>query len=299
MLLTKNTIQRVINGGLLLSIILPTAFVQALDFSYGKGTLDFKSSINPFISSDVSLDIDTLSLAERHKTLRNSKYYYHFKLDYFDSDFVNKMTDIARIPVSTPLPIVDTAIDDYIAKYTKMPVPTDYRVHGLDFDIGLGYDLYKDEKSLVGVSVNTGISTPFMKMRNIKNSLKYFLGALNTFDTKVKTYKIGVSAVAQQKINDQFSVSGSATLNYQTGEMDNDLVGSGIDVDGSYFKLDLNLKYKPASFKKLYLTGGYTYNKWDYNGMTVKVPVGQFKVPRNMDMAFESNNVYLGVGYQF
>lgn len=279
--------------------LLMATSTQALDLTYGKGTFDISSSINPFMSNNVSLDIATISLTERHKNIKNTKYYYHFKVDYFDSNTVNKMTDLARVPVSTPVPILNSGIDDYIAKHTKMPVPTDYRVHGLDFDIGLGYDLINNKTTTLGVSVNTGISTPFMKMRNIKNSAKYFLGALNTFDTNVKTYKIGASAFAQRIINDQFLVSGSASLDFQTGKMDNDLVGSGIGVDGSYFKLDLNMKYSPKAYKNLYLTGGYTYNKWDYNSMKVKVPIGTFQVPRNMNIDFESNNLYLGVGYQF
>jgi len=272
---------------------------HALDLSYGKGSFDSKMSINPFISSNVSLDIDTLSLKEQHKNIRGSKYYYHFKLDYFDSDTINKITDIAKTPLTTPFPPTGSSIDDYIAAHTNMPVPTDYRVHGVDFDIGLGYDLINEDKTSAGLSVNAGISTPFMKMRNIKDSIKSFLGVLDTFDTKIKTYKIGVSGHLQHEINSQLSIAGNATLNYQTGEMDNDLVGSGIDVDGSYTRLDINLKYQPEKFKNLYLTGGYTYNKWGYDSMKVKVPLGRFKVPKNMDIDFESNNIYLGVGYNF
>lgn len=279
--------------------LLTASSVQALDLSYGKGTFKMDSAINPFISSNVSLDIDTLSLRENHKNIRDTKLYYHFKLDYFDSDTVNKMTDIASTPITTPLPGFGISINEYIAQQTKLPVPTNYRVHGLDFDIGLGYDLIKDDKTTLGASVNTGISTPYMKMHNIKSTAKLFLGALNTFDTKVKTYKIGASVYAQRKLTNQLSISGSSALNYQTGEMDNDLVGSGIDVDGSYFKFDVNVKYSPKSYKNLYLTGGYTYNKWDYDSMKVQVPVGSFKVPRNMDIDFESNNFYLGLGYKF
>ena len=280
------------------SLCLSTS-LQALDLSYGKGSFDSNMSINPFISSDVSLDIDTISLAEEHKKIRNSRYYYHFKLDYFDSDTLNKITDIAKTPLTTPFPVIAGSIDDYIAAHTKMPVPTDYRVHGVDFDIGLGYDLINNDKTSLGVSVNTGISTPFMKMRNIKDSLKSFLGVLNTFDTKIRTYKIGVSGHLQHKINNQLSIAGNASLDLQTGEMDNDLVGSGIDVDGSYMRLNLNLKYLPKNMKNIYLTGGYTYNKWDYDSMNIKVPLGRFKVPKNMDVDFESSNLYLGIGYNF
>lgn len=279
--------------------LLSAGSVHALDLSYGKGKFGFNTSIHPLVSSDISLDTNTWSLSEKHKNIKGSRFYYDFHVDYFDSDTVNKVTDFASLPLTTPLPVFGSSIDSLADQYTQLPIPADYRVHGVNLDMGLGYDLISNSKAILGIGVNTGLSTPFMKVRNMKNTANLVLDVLDTFDTKIKTYKAGVSVHGEYSFNDQFSVTGKSSLNYQTGKLDNDIVGSGISIDGSYHSLDLSLKYQPSSIKNAYVTAGYSYNKWNVDSASVSTPVGGATLPRIMDIDMDTSNLYLGAGYDF
>ena len=280
--------------------LLCNAPLYALDISYGKGQFDMKAGISPLFASDISLDINTWRIQEQHKNLSsNRKLYYHFKFDYFNSDTVNRITDFASSPATTALPFLGSSINDLTDQFTQLPVPADYRVSGINFDIGLGYDLIKEPHRTIGVAVNTGLSTPFMRIRNLRNTANLLLDVLDTFDTKVKTYKLGGSLYADYSFNERLKLSASGSVNYQTGEMDNEIVGSGIRIDGRYSTFDISLKYSPESLKNAYLALGYNRNQWNYDSSTVNTPVANVQVPRVMDIDFDSDNVYVGVGYTF
>ena len=276
-----------------------TSPVLALDFSYGKGDFSMSTAINPLLSGKATLAINTWSLSEKHKAINNSRLYYHFKLDYFNSDSVNQFTDFASTPLNSPIPLLGSSIDDLADQFTQLPIPADYRISGVNFDIGLGYDLIKTPNRTVGVALNTGISTPFMKIRNMRNTANLVIDLLDTFDTRVKTYKLGGSLYGEYKINNAMTISGNGSINYQTGQMDNDIVGSGINIDGSYTTFDLSLKYQLERFKNTYLTAGYNFSKWNYDSARVTTPVGAVNIPRVMDIGFDASNLYLGLGYSF
>ena len=272
---------------------------SALELSLGKGDFSMMADINPLFSSDVKISTNIWSLAERHKNIRDSKLYYQFQFDYYSSNTVDKITEFASQPASTPIPIIGSSIDDGIDKFTQIPVPADYQVRGIDFNIGLGYDLIEAPKTTLGIAFNTGLSTPFMKIRNVESTANLVIDLLDTFDTKVKTYKLGGSVYGEYKVSKQLSLIGNASLNYQTGSMENDLLGSSIEVDGTYQTLNLGIRYQPSFLKDFYLTGGYNYKMWDYGSTTVNTPTGGTKVARGMDMDFSLSSLYFGAGYKF
>lgn len=280
-------------------LLLATTPTYALDLSYGNGEFGMSSAINPLFKADVTLDINTWSLAEQHKNLGTTNLYYHFNLDYFDSDTVNTFTDFASAPLGIPLPVTGSGIDALASQFTTLPVPADYRMHGVDINVGLGYDLIKQEDKTLGLSVTTGLSTPFMKIRNMRNTANLIIDVLDTFDTHIKTYKFGGGLYADVGLSDTLKLSANGSINYQTGKMDNDIVGSGIDISGTYTHLGLSLKYMPKQLKHFYIVAGYDYNKWNYDSATVSTPVSTVQIPRVMDIDFDSTNTYLGAGYEF
>lgn len=278
---------------------------QALELRYGSGDFNMGAAAKPLVDMDVTLDVDTWTLAEPHKNINDSRYYYQFRADYFDSDTVNRATDLASLPLTTSLPVIGSSVTDLIANNTEIPVPADYRIHGLNVDAGIGYDVIKNDKGHLGVGVNTGVSTPFMKVRNMLPAANLALEVMDTFDTKVTTYKAGVSVQGSYQATPWLEVSGNASLNHQTGEMDNGLVGSGVDIDGSYRTLEVAAKIRPApllkqsALKNAFITIGHTRSDWDYDEADITTPVGNFQVPGMFDADFAHSSTYVGVGYDF
>jgi len=272
---------------------------SAVEVSLGRGDFSMMADINPLFSSDVKISTNIWSLTERHKSIRDSKLFYQFQFDYFSSNKVDKITEFASQPVSTSIPIIGSSIDDGVDQFTQIPVPADYQVRGIDFNIGLGYDVIETPKTALGIAFNTGLSTPFMKIRNVESTANLVIDLLDTFDTKVKTYKLGGSVYGEYKINKQLRLIGNASLNYQMGSMENDLLGSSIEVDGTYQTLNLSMRYQPSFLKDFYLTGGYNYKIWDYGSTTVSTPIGGTKVARGIDMDFSLPSLYFGAGYKF
>ena len=278
---------------------------HALELRYGSGDFNIGMDV-PLISMDTKLSVDTLTLAEPHKNLGDSRLYYQFRADYFDSDTVNKLTDFASLPLRTKLPVINSSVTDLVADNTPLPVPADYRLHGLNVDAGIGYDVIKTPKGHVGVGVNTGVSTPFMEVRNFKlATANVVMDALDTFDTDITTYKAGVALQGSYQLSPALEVSSSASLNHQTGEMDNGIIGAGIDMDGSYRTLEVSAKIKPAvllhqpKLKNAFITIGHSQSRWDYDTTEITTPVGAFNVPGVMDADFEHSSTFIGAGYDF
>lgn len=278
---------------------------HALELRYGSGDFDMGMAA-PLVSMDTTLSVDTLTLAEPHKNLGDSRLYYQFRADYFDSDTVNKMTDFSSLPLRTKLPGVNSSLTDLVADNTPLPVPADYRIHGLNVDVGMGYDVVKTPKGHIGVGVNTGVSTPFMEVRNFKLATANFvMDALDTFDTDITTYKAGVGVQGSYQATPWLEVAGGASLNHQTGEMDNGILGSGIDMEGTYRTVEVSAKIRPAALlhqptlKNAFISIGHTQSRWDYDSAEVTTPVGVFNVPGVMDADFEHSSTFIGAGYDF
>ncbi len=278
---------------------LPLNKLNALELNFGVGEFNIKQSINPLFSNNISLDLNTLSLSETHQKIGRSKYYYNFNFEYFDSDTLNKITDFSSKPLTTPIPFAGGSISDRVADYTQLPVPADYRMRGINLDFGFGYELHRDKNKQFGMGINTGLSLPFMEVHNMKNTVNLLIELADRFDTEIKTYKLGASAFAQYQLKPDLNFTVNTSYNLQTGQMDNNIVGSGIDISGSYFTLTSNLIYQPKQFKGLAVNAGYTSNHWDYDSTTVSTPIADRKIPRVIDTSFSANNFFAGLGYHF
>ncbi len=286
---------------ILLGIIssLPLSTLTALELNFGTGEFAINQSIKPLFSHQITLPINTLSLSETHQRIGRGKLYYSFNLEYFDSDTLNKVTDFASKPLTSPIPFVGDSISDRVADYTQLPVPADYRMHGINFDLGLGYELLKDSKKQFGLGVNTGLSLPFMEVHNMKNTVNLLIELADRFDTEIKTYKLGAAAFGLYQLKPNLSLTLKTSFNLQTGQMENNIIGSGIELSGTYFTLTSQLHYQPKQLKGFAVNAGYTINQWDYDGTTISTPIGGRKIPSVMDTSYSSDNLFLGLGYHF
>ena len=278
---------------------------QAWEVRYGNGDFAMHTQMSPWVSLRTQMDVQTWTLAEPHHNWGNSRFYYSVRADYFDSASVNRLTDLFSLPLTTPVTLINSSISDVIADNTLLPVPADYRLHGINVDAGLGYDLIKTPRAQLGVGVTTGMSTPFMKVRNMQSNANFVLDMLDTFDTKVETYKAGVQLTGQYHFTPWLTLQGDAALAHQTGKMRNNIVASDVDMDGTYRTVELAAKLKPTALwhqprlKNAFISLGHTHTQWDYDQAALNTPLGSISVPSMFDGDAQHNSTYLSIGYDF
>lgn len=286
-------------------LLLSSSPSHAVELRYGSGEFQMQTAAKPFVQMDTTLDVDTWTLAETHKNFGNSRLYYQLRADYFDSDTVNKLTDLASTPLTTNIPIIGNSLSGLLATNTTLPVPADYRIHGVNLDVGVGYDVLRNERGHLGVGVNTGVSTPFMKVRNALPVANLAIKALDTFDTEIKTYKAGIGVQGSYQVAPWLAVSANAAVNKQTAELENAWVNSGFDMDGTYQTLEIAAKLKPAvllqqpRLKNAFVSIGHTRSEWEYDNAAVSTPVATFNAPSFFDANASHENTWLGIGYDF
>ncbi|SFV50332.1 hypothetical protein MNB_SV-6-1243 [hydrothermal vent metagenome] len=277
----------------ILPLVLMVSGGHALDVRYGQGDFEWSASVLG-MGSSVTLDDRIISINEQHQNLGDSSWYYFGNIDIHDSKKLDTITDIAD-DISDTLPISP----DDIA-----PFPTSYQISGIDVDLGIGYDLYHDDKGFFGIGLVTGISTPYMEMKNLIDSAEAINSLLDDTSTDVETYKLGVSLQSAFMLSNNFSIYGTAIWAYQTGSMENEIIQSSLDVTGTYTAFDVGIKYyftdSSAEESSFYATIGYSYKNWTIDDISGSV--GIFNLPNLfsiVDMEMTVDYVYAGIGYRF
>ncbi len=278
------------------SHILLATLLYGVEVRVGKTDFHWKMGIVNFFSADFTLDVATLSLANRHDNFGSSRFYYFYDFELYRSDYMDKMTTLASYPLTFQWPVVGS-FNDLAARF--IPVPADYKVRGIDCDLGIGYDLYNDGANYVGVGVSSGFSMPYMKMRNLKKSIEITYALLQATKTEILTYKLGVALTGKYALTPSFSLYADATTAYQTGKVENDWLRSSVDVDGEFTMVDMGVLYQYNRNWSLLL--GYTHKEWDVNSVKVDMLEGMFKAKMSglMDIGFDEDTLYVGVSYSF
>ena len=301
----KNVTVRVLVLVYLLSISL-----NAVEFRVGKGNFSWEMGIDNFMQSDVDLDIFTVSFNEHHSNFNDSKLYYFFSADFYGSETLDTVTQFASIPVTTTIPFYGGSISDAVDQYTKIPVPSEYKIRGFDLNLGVGYDLYKENNNFFGVGINTGLSMPVMKMRNYIETAQAVYDLLDATDTSLMTYKFGPSLQFNYEFAPSVSLYGYASYGVQYGDIDNDWFLSSMNVDGTYGIIDIGIKYIPyrGSYDlgwfnanpKLFVTFGFTSKTWNIDSMNVNLSkLFHADVSGMFNNTLRMHNVYFGFGYHF
>ncbi len=286
--------------------LLTISTAQALEVRIANGDFDLDGAINPVMEAGFSLPTTTISLAEPHYSIGGSRFFAGFNLDYFSSDTLNRLTDFASTPLTTPIPGFGGSVSDQVATYTRVPVPADYRIHGTNVDLHLGYDLLHTPQGTVSAGINTGISMPFMETRNLQDDANVILELMDSFDTRIRSYKLGPVVTAEWHGVNGLSISGKWIFNLQTGSVDNDLIEGKFDIDGSYHSITLALHYfpgrqfhKPWLPRNSFVTAGWQRDAWDFDKASVTVQGFTATTPTDLDLSFSHQRLYIGAGVTF
>jgi len=290
-------------------VLLLGTLLESAELKIGKGTFDWDMQVMKFMDASFCLDISQLSISNTHDNFSDSNMYYFYDADIYSSDFADKMTTLATYPITYDIPL-SGSINDAIAEYTPIPVPSEYKVRGFDLNLGVGYDVYHNNNNYVGLGVTTGFSMAAMKMKNLQKTVEIVYDILDVTDTTIMTYKLGLSIQAGVEILPTLSLEGSTSLGYQTGYIKNDWFNSSFDVDGGFKTFNIALKYVPFETHtkfaginvdpQVYFVLGMTYKSWDMD--QAKVNMGNIFSVESYGMAdvgFTTHYTYVGIGYNF
>lgn len=283
---------------LIFLLVISTVIASAIDFRYAKGNFVWDMGISNVLKSSIELNDKIIGINEQHKNIYDTYWYGFLNMDIHGSEKLDSVTNIMdtfkdNIPM---LPI------NHVPSF--LPVPSSFEVRGIDMDIGIGHDLIHSDDGYIGLGVMTGISTPFMKMRNYEDTYKFFSMLLKDTSTDVDTHKLGATVQAEYRLNDTFSVYGTGIYASQIGKMTNSIIDSSMDVEGKYSAIDVGLKFYPSELVDenwgTYLKAGYSRKRWSVD--SVKTTIVGIDMPDPMsifDTDMKSDYWYMGVGLDF
>lgn len=295
---------RFILGTILLVIaVLPA---ESVELRVGKGDFDINAEIAQVFKAHLVLDTKTISLSQSPVKIPDFPVYVSFRLDYFDSDAVNQLTDFAAQAVGTDIPLFGLSPEDVASEFTAVPVPADYRLHGINLDLSLGYRWLSKPQGSIDLALNTGLTFPFMKTKNLQNDANLLLDLLDTFSTEIRSYKIGPAVYGHWQPNRWLSLNLGLVVGYQTGQLENTLLDSGVNIEGRYFSGDLSVRLALEKIlshqiwaQGFYLSAGYQRSEWRYDKTTIDLAGVNFTAPAVLDMDFSHQSLFVGLGYQF
>jgi len=278
----------------ILPIIILSGVSQAIDIRYGQGNFEWGSTIASNADGSILLDDRVYSIDEHHQNLDDSAWYYFGSMDIHSSRQLDTMTDISNSLLS----IIPNAPD------TIAPFPSSFTASGIDIDIGIGYDVYQDDRSYFGVGLMTGLTTPMMEVTNYVDSGNHINTLLYQTNTEIETYKFGVTMQGAYNLAEIFSLYSSITLAMQTGNMSNDIINNDLDIMGTYSSFDIGLKYFLTDLSgqesDFYAKVGYAYKYWNLDDIGPLADEIYTDDITSMAITEITNDyIYLGIGYSF
>jgi len=282
-------------------LILLTFAPQAAELRVGQSSFKWGMKLGKFLNSDVNLKTKTISISETHDSLADTQLYLFYNADIYQSDTLDRVTTMLASPLIYSWPIVGS-ITNLIDQYTPIPVPSEYKVRGFDLNVGLGYDIYRDEASYLGIGVNTGVSMPFIKMKNFTKTVDMLRKVLNVSDTDIQSYKLGVALQGNYSFNDRFSIYASAEYSYQSGSLENGWLLSSVTIEGISYMIDFGARYTIRGWdREFFITAGYTHKGWKSNSINLDMldSIFSVKMDQIMSVDFDTDIFYLGVGTSF
>jgi len=270
----------------------------------GKGTFEMTGGFVG-LNKTIQTDIQTYSMVEQHAPLFGSEsWFYKYNFTWYDSEQM----------VAAQNTINTTASQYFPTPPATMTTPSiDYRLQGLDLNLGLGKDLFhKNENEYLGIAFMTGLSTPWIdskKESNNNNNLSHdSMDMMKDSKTKIYTYKAGLGLTGRVALNDYFSLYGAGTYAYQNGTFKNDYAKADLKVNGIFQEYDFGIRFQPVSYDKkigwftlsprLYATLGHRYTDWKLKDINIDV-TGLGVNFAKTDFAMNSSISYFGLGYSF
>jgi len=289
--------KKYIIGALTSSII--ASNIYAIDVKFGKGDFSFDMGLKNIMKTSVDISTNVISISEHNYQISDSSFYLFGNLDIYSSDEVDGFTDFIDQGMQQNIPMLNQTPNEIMGNF--VPVPSSYKMKGIDLDIGVGYSLLRDKKSFFGIGFATGLSTPFIEMENYIEAGKFFLDGLEKTDTDIMTYKMAISLQGSYNFMENLGIYTTLIYGYQKADIENDIIKSSMDSSGTYTSFDFGIKYSLTQIvSNLYVTLGHTSKKWDIDEINAEIMGVKGINPASIfDMSLESKYSYLSVGYQF
>ncbi len=83
-----------------LSAILSVELLYGVDVRFGKGKLDMDMNMLGIFNINESIDINTLTIANPHDNIGESNFYFFYDADVYQSDYIDTMVDMMKIPLN-------------------------------------------------------------------------------------------------------------------------------------------------------------------------------------------------------
>jgi len=275
--------------------------LNAGEVQIGKGTFEINGGFSG-LDTTVQADVQSYSMVEQHAPLLGSNsWFYKYNLTWYDSD------DMVAAQNS-----INTTLNQFFPN-TKTTPSIDYRLQGLDVNLGLGKDVYhKNKNEYLGVAFVTGLSIPWIDSKKDSNNndstTDDTMALMKNSKTEIATYKAGLGVTGRVPLNEYISFYGSGTYAYQNGTFKNDYAKSDLDVNGIFQEYDVGMRFQPVSYDKkigwftfsprLYATLGYRYTDWKLKDINVDV-TGTGAISPQTDFTMDSSIYYFGLGYSF
>ena len=277
-------------------ILLIMINLNALELDYGRGTFDYNFGLNGVMEADVAMDVNVLSIQEKHLRIYNELFFFA-NLDIYNSDKLDDM--VSYIDRAADFnPFGPSASD--IASSMGAPVPVSFEMRGIDMSLGLGYELLQKEDSYLSLGLATGFSTPYVETENLIKNAQLFNKILDKTKTEIMTYKLMPSILAYYRFNSIVSTHLSLSYGYQYGSLENNYIKSDASFSGTVLHSDIALHVSPFKATNIYLDIGYRYNDWNVESMNVTVIDSfSYDFSQNLNLGFASKFFYFGGGYKF
>ena len=283
---------------IILILLLPF-YLLALDVNIGLGTFDWNVKIPHYYKSFKKLEILTIDISEQHFNFKDSRFYLFGNINYYKSDEkiqrsepgINKtLYDLLGIKLDL-LEVLNSVFDN------SLPISSKYQVNGIDGDIGVGYDVFKNEEDYLGIGVTFGMAFPFL---SDQSTIQLFSKGTNT---KVNTYKFGLSLQGKYNLTQNFALYSTAIASYQIGTSENPVFDSSLDLTGIYYFINAGVELSPSEdskFANFYTHIGYIAKSWKVNRVEFSIAgIDSANIASFLQNTLSSNYYYLGVGYHF
>jgi hypothetical protein len=279
-------------------LLILTSFVFGGEFDFGNGQFRLKGGFLG-LNKEKTTSVISYSISQQHKNIFSTDFFYKYNISWYQSSEIKNAQQTVSVYSNNILTALTTPV-------------TDYKYEGLDVNLILGRDVYKNDNFIASIGVLGGISIPWIESKkdsdNDDTISSYILNAMKKSKTKIFTYKLGMSVITKMDLNKYFKCFISGSYAYQTGYIKNDYANVDERINGSFSEIEANLRYIPFSFTKriwfitfspkFYITAGYKFSKWIINDLAIDISGNNLKFSKS-DLEMSISIGYLGFGYDF
>jgi len=279
-------------------LLILTSFVFGGEFDFGRGQFSLKGGFLG-LNKEKTTSVISYSISQQHKNIFSTDFFYKYNISWYQSSEIKNAQQTVSVYSNNILTALTTPV-------------TDYKYEGLDANLILGRDVYKNDNFIASIGVLGGISIPWIESKkdsgNDDTTSSYILNSMKKSKTKILTYKLGMSLLSKINLNKYFKCFISGSYAYQTGYIKNDYANVDERINGSFSEIEANLRYIPFSFKKriwfitfspkFYITAGYKFSKWIINDLAIDISGNNLKFSKS-DLEMGTSIGYVGFGYDF